>query len=61
MHPLHKNIQNLNDYQPRKNLLQDKLVAITGATDGIGRALSRSCAKHGAQLLLLAKNQEKLI
>lgn len=60
MHPLHKNIQNLNDYQPRKNLLQDKLVAITGATDGIGKALSRSCAEHGAQLLLLAKNQEKL-
>ena len=60
MHPLHKNIQNLDDYKPRKDLLQDKFVVITGATDGIGRALSLSCAEYGAQLLLLAKNREKL-
>ncbi len=60
MHPPQKNLQNLSDYLPHNNLLKDKFVVITGATDGIGRALSLSCCAYGARILLLARNEHKL-
>lgn len=60
MHPTNTTLQNLKNYNPRIDLLQDKLVVITGATGGIGRELSKSCVEHGAQLLLVAKNEAKL-
>jgi NAD(P)-dependent dehydrogenase (short-subunit alcohol dehydrogenase family) len=50
----------LRDYVPANNLLNEKYVVITGATDGIGKALANACAKHGAKLLLLAKNEKNL-
>ena len=55
-----KNNQQLSTYKPEKDFLSDTLVLITGATDGIGRALAIACAKYGAQLLLLSKNQKSL-
>ena len=51
---------NVNAYNPEKGLLSNKLVIITGATDGIGKALAISCAQYGAELLLIAKNEKKL-
>jgi NAD(P)-dependent dehydrogenase (short-subunit alcohol dehydrogenase family) len=51
---------NLNTYKPEKGLLSNKLITITGATDGIGKALALSCAENGAELLLVAKNEKKL-
>ncbi len=60
MHPSQNLLQNLGDYQPHKDLLKDKFVAITGATDGIGKALAIACAKYGAKILALGKNENKL-
>lgn len=38
----------------------DKFVIISGATDGIGRAIALQLAKKGKKLLLLGRNPEKL-
>lgn len=40
--------------------LQQKTILITGAGDGIGRALSLACAEHGATVILLDKNVKRL-
>ncbi len=40
--------------------LDGRVIAITGATGGIGRALSFAVAAQGAQLILLARNERKL-
>ena len=46
--------------QPPGNLLNDKVIAITGAGDGIGRAAARTFAHYGAHVVLLGKTQAKL-
>jgi NAD(P)-dependent dehydrogenase (short-subunit alcohol dehydrogenase family) len=40
--------------------LAGRVIAITGATGGIGRALCLAAAAEGAQLVLLARNERKL-
>jgi len=40
--------------------LDKKLVAITGASDGIGLSTAIMCAQRGASLLLLCRNIEKM-
>lgn len=40
--------------------LAGRVIAITGATGGIGRALSLAVVAQGAQLILLARNERKL-
>jgi NAD(P)-dependent dehydrogenase (short-subunit alcohol dehydrogenase family) len=40
--------------------LSGRVVAVTGATGGIGRALCLAAAAQGAQLVLLARNERKL-
>jgi NAD(P)-dependent dehydrogenase (short-subunit alcohol dehydrogenase family) len=42
------------------NALQDKVVAITGATSGSGRAITRRFAAEGAEVVLLARGKERL-
>ena len=40
--------------------MKDKVVIITGAASGIGRALAFECAKRGAKLAIADMNSEKL-
>lgn len=47
-------------YQPRADLLADKVILVTGAGDGIGRAASIAYAQHGATVLLLGRTISKL-
>jgi len=41
------------------SILQNKIVLITGATSGIGRAAAIAIASQGAQIVILARNGEK--
>jgi NAD(P)-dependent dehydrogenase (short-subunit alcohol dehydrogenase family) len=49
-----------HQYQAPANLLQGRVIAITGAGDGIGRSAAISFAAHGATVILLGKTIEKL-
>ncbi|MAZ65530.1 MAG: YciK family oxidoreductase [Kangiellaceae bacterium] len=48
------------DYQPADDLLKDKTILVTGASSGIGKAVSLGAAKCGATVILLGKNMKKL-
>jgi NAD(P)-dependent dehydrogenase (short-subunit alcohol dehydrogenase family) len=47
-------------YQPAANLLTDRVILITGASDGIGKAVAQAAAAHGATVLLHGRNVRKL-
>lgn len=47
-------------YDYPANLLHDRTILITGASDGIGKALAIRCAELGAQVVLHGRNQKKL-
>lgn len=53
-------MQDLRSYQPAPGALQDRVILITGATDGIGKALSIAAAKLGAQVIAHGRTQRKL-
>lgn len=48
------------DYVAPNNLLENKTILITGAGDGIGKALALKCAELGASVILLGKTVKKL-
>ncbi|WP_158784952.1 YciK family oxidoreductase [Pantoea sp. BAV 3049] len=47
-------------YQPKSNLLTDRIILVTGASDGIGREAALTYARYGAKVLLLGRNPQKL-
>ncbi|WP_342325278.1 YciK family oxidoreductase [Kosakonia sp. BYX6] len=47
-------------YQPQRDLLNDRIILVTGASDGIGKEAALTYARHGANLILLGRNEEKL-
>ncbi len=47
-------------YQPKQDLLQQRIILVTGAGDGIGREAALTYAKFGAQLVLLGRTESKL-
>ena len=47
------------EYHPSSRHLAGKKILITGASDGIGRANAICFAEHGAELLVLGRNQKK--
>lgn len=48
------------NYTYPDNLLDGRIILITGASDGIGRALAVHAAGHGAQVILHGRNTAKL-
>jgi NAD(P)-dependent dehydrogenase (short-subunit alcohol dehydrogenase family) len=47
-------------YQARPGLLQDRIILITGAGDGIGKAAAAACAALGATVILAGRTVAKL-
>jgi len=45
---------------PVDGLLQGRVIAVTGASDGIGRAVAIAAAQHGAQVILIGRSARKL-
>ena len=40
--------------------LEGKTILVTGASSGIGRQCAIDCSKMGAQVILVARNEERL-
>jgi short-subunit dehydrogenase len=44
----------------RPDELAGRVIAVTGASDGIGRAVALACAAHGAEVVLIGRTAGKL-
>jgi len=51
---------NLKQFQAPDGYLQDRVILITGASRGIGKAVALECARLGATVLLIAKDLNRL-
>lgn len=49
-----------HNYSYPRDLLEGRIILITGASDGIGRALALHAAGHGARVILHGRNVTKL-
>lgn len=50
----------MKDYKAKPDSLKDRIILVTGAGDGIGRAAAMSYSSHGATVILVGKTLEKL-
>jgi len=50
----------LANFRPPHNYLKDRIILITGASRGIGKAVALECARLGATVLLVAKDLKRL-
>ena len=48
------------DWVPRPDEFAGKTIMVTGAAGGIGRAVALACADHGAEVLLLGRDEATL-
>ena len=48
------------DHVPAAAELEGRVLAISGASGGLGRAVALAAARHGAQLILIGRNAAKL-
>ena len=49
-----------HQYNARQDLLRDKIIMVTGAGDGIGKAAAQCFAAHGATVILSGRTTKKL-
>jgi NAD(P)-dependent dehydrogenase (short-subunit alcohol dehydrogenase family) len=47
-------------FAPQPTELAGRVIAITGASDGLGRAVAIDCARHGASVVLIGRSARKL-
>ena len=47
-------------YTPAPDALHDRVILITGASDGIGKAVAQAATAHGARVILHGRNVRKL-
>jgi len=47
-------------HQPAAAELAGRIIAITGASAGIGRAVALECARHGATVILIGRDERRL-
>jgi NAD(P)-dependent dehydrogenase (short-subunit alcohol dehydrogenase family) len=52
--------QDIINYQASENSLKDRIILVTGAGDGIGKAAALAYAKAGATIILAGRTVEKL-
>jgi len=50
----------LRGYVPPSDLLAERAILVTGAGQGLGRAVALACAAHGATVALLGRTPKKL-
>ena len=50
----------MQDYQAPADLLKDRIVMVTGAGSGIGRAAAKAYAAHGATVILVGRTLSRL-
>jgi NAD(P)-dependent dehydrogenase (short-subunit alcohol dehydrogenase family) len=50
----------MSDYQPANNLLNGRNILVTGAGSGIGQAVAKAYASHGATVVLLGRTEKRL-